>query len=148
MTNCSIKKLKRFVGRLTVCSYINCVLIMQDVRSGHKSWTEDASISPRGNHLIIYKTLLKKASSVMIRDTFVPSIQSKTWFEVFVESDNLLQSDRHPNHQKPSHNPQCCSHLSNQKSNKLLFFYSMLSIWLCILCISRIIQLCSYHVQS
>ena len=44
--------------------YVNCALSIDDVKSGYAAWREKTSTSPHGDHLGIYKVLLKDLSDI------------------------------------------------------------------------------------
>ena len=59
--------------------YVECALSVDDVKAGYAAWRESTSTSPYGDHLGIYKVLLKKMDNMAVSDSTASEIQQDAW---------------------------------------------------------------------
>ena len=74
-----------FIDHLAITSdsasapYVDCALSVDDVKAGYAAWKESTSTSPYGDHLGIYKVLLKKMDNIAVSDSTASDIQQDAW---------------------------------------------------------------------
>ena len=59
--------------------YVDCALSVEDVKAGYAAWRENTSTSPHGDHLGIYKVLLKDFDEMVIDEEAASDIQQDAW---------------------------------------------------------------------
>ena len=60
--------------------YVSSHFSIADIKQGYAAWKEHTSTSPEGDHLGMYKVLLKDLGTMTIGDRLASDVQNDAWF--------------------------------------------------------------------